>query len=234
MSAPLKNDVDDTDSGFRAELTGVALADLVQLECAARSNRAFRVRSGNSVGYLYFANGQVIHAATENAVGEQAAVELLSWSDGAFEASALPMPQAPTIKRSWQHLLLMAAQAQDEVRRKKLVSFPKSPRSSAVLEVPRPEARASTMSQVVVNPQPDARGTPSSAPNAEAASSVAAYAVRLADLIGDDLGLGALAALEVELGPTRVFAVREPSGKITGASVATDTEALAYRERWGL
>src|SRR5689334_2871848 len=149
MSAPLKNDIDEADSGFRAELTGVALADLVQLECGARSKRAFRVRSGNSVGYLYFADGQVIHAATESAVGEQAAVELLSWSDGAFEASALPLPQAPTIKRSWQHLLLMAAQAHDEMRRKKLVTFPKSLRSSAALEVPRPESRTSTTSQVV-------------------------------------------------------------------------------------
>jgi hypothetical protein len=233
MSAPLKNEIDDTDSGFRAELTGVALADLVQLECAARSNRTFRVRSGNSVGYLYFAEGQIIHAATENAIGEAAAVELLSWSDGAFEASTLPSPQSPTIRRSWQHLLLMAAQAHDEVRRKKLVSFPKSPRA-AMLEAPRPEARGATTSQIVQTNRSDARVASPSRPDADAAASVAAYAVRLADLIGDDLGMGAVVALELEVGSMRVFVHREPSGKVVGASTVTDADAALYRERWGL
>jgi len=232
MSASLKNEVDETDSGFRAELTGVALADLVQLECAARSNRAFRVRSGNAVGYLYFSQGQIVHAATEHSVGEPAAVELLSWSDGAFEACALPLPHAPTIRRSWQHLLLMAAQAHDEIRRKKLVSFPKSHRSPAPVDAPRPEPRstgARSSSGVIRSDPPPSRRS-----DHDATSSVAAYAARLADLIGEDLGLGSVTAVEIELGATRVFVQREQTGNVVGAAATNDAEAAALRERLGL
>lgn len=233
MAASLKNDSDDTDSGFRAELTGVALADLVQLECAARSNRAFRVRSGNAVGYLYFAQGQIVHAATETAVGESAAVELLSWSDGTFEASALPLPATPTIRRGWQHLLMMAAQAQDEVRRRKLVTFPKSHRSSVTAVAPRPDPRPAEPPKppepIRVENAPVTVSTQSSAD-----SSVAAYAVRLADLIGDDLGLGGVLALEVELGTSHVFAQRDQAGRTITMSAANDGEAAPLREQLGL
>ena len=234
MSAFLKNDIDETDSGFRAELTGVSLADLVQLECAARSSRVFRVRSGNAVGYLYFSAGQIVHATTENAVGEAAAVELLSWSDGAFEASGLPMPQAPTIRRSWQHLLLMAAQAHDEVRRKKLVSFPKSHRAPAPVEAPRPEPRAATAHTASAVIRTNAGGSSTTNARDEHASSVGAYAARLADLIGEDLGVGTVAALEIELGSTRVFVQRDDGGNVVGTAVASDADAAALRERLGL
>src|SRR5690349_19053490 len=46
-----------TSSGFRAQLNGAALSDLVQLECYARSTRTVRVTSGNGVGYFFFKNG---------------------------------------------------------------------------------------------------------------------------------------------------------------------------------
>jgi hypothetical protein len=234
MSASLKDDVDATDSGFRAELTGVSLADLVQLECAARSSRAFRVRSGNAVGYLYFSDGQIVHAATDNAVGEAAAVELLSWSDGAFEASALPLPQSPTIRRSWQHLLLMAAQAHDEVRRKKLVSFPKSHRAPNPVEAPRPEPRASAThtASAVVRADPSASVVRRA--GGDHAASIAAYAVRLADLIGEDLGVGPVAALEVELGSTRVFVHRDEEDNAVGTTSSSEADAAALRQRLSL
>jgi tartrate dehydratase beta subunit/fumarate hydratase class I family protein len=80
----------------------------------------------------------------------------------------------------------------------------------------------------------DARVASPSRPDADAAASVAAYAVRLADLIGDDLGMGAVVALELEVGSMRVFVHREPSGKVVGASTVTDADAALYRERWGL
>ncbi len=38
--------------GFRANITGASLADLVQMECLANSKMVVRVVSGNDVGYL--------------------------------------------------------------------------------------------------------------------------------------------------------------------------------------
>ena len=50
--------------GFRAQLEGASLWDLVQMECLARSRLVVRVTGEGGVGYLYFAEGRVVHAVT--------------------------------------------------------------------------------------------------------------------------------------------------------------------------
>jgi len=80
----------------------------------------------------------------------------------------------------------------------------------------------------------EARAISTALPRDDHAASIAAYAVRLADLIGEDLGVGAIAALEVELGSNRVFVHRDGAGNTIGATSTSDAESSALRERLGL
>src|SRR6185503_18614394 len=88
-----------SEQGFSANLTGASLADLVQMECLANSTLVVRVVSGDEEGYLYFAGGQIVHAMSSGAVGEKAALEILSWDRGSFEPCSAGWPSASSIFR---------------------------------------------------------------------------------------------------------------------------------------
>ncbi len=250
-----------TPSGFRAQLSGAALADLVQLECYARSTRTVRVTSNHGIGYLYFRNGEVVHAVAGDEMGEAAALEILSWSEGTFEPCQLIAPLQPTIQVAHQALLLRAAQAHDEARHK-LVSLPK-PRP-----VPRPdraerpslhEVKSQTAPSTMPSKPPPPSASPVSASpstppsgtrdlvrldrngnvlsaqgNSEAIAAVAAYAARMGDLIGDALGVGALVAVEAEFGSEHVFVHSEKSGNLVGLRTSHESDVSQVRERFGL
>jgi len=106
------------EGGFSAMLQHAGLWDLVQLRCESRVRCVVCVTTGRQVGYLYFSDGQIVHAATGGVQGERAVLEILSWTSGTWDACDRPWPAMPTITTSWQGLFLRAAQQQDEARRK--------------------------------------------------------------------------------------------------------------------
>jgi hypothetical protein len=108
--------------GFRAKLAGVSLWDLVQMECMARSRLVVLVTGEGGIGYLYFDHGQVVHAVTTENVGEPAALEILGWTNGSFQPSDRPWPEARTIFTSHEALILQVAKQRDEASN--LVAFP--------------------------------------------------------------------------------------------------------------
>jgi hypothetical protein len=110
--------------GFSAQLRGASLWDLVQIECLSRSRRTMQVVGDGGVGYLYFDRGRVVHATTAQAIGESAALEILAWTNGSFQASDRPWPEQPTIQTPLEGLLLRAAQLRDEAAGSNLVAFP--------------------------------------------------------------------------------------------------------------
>jgi hypothetical protein len=105
------------EGGFSAMLQHAGLWDLVQLRCESRVRCVVCVTSGRQVGYLYFAEGQIVHAAAGGIQGERAVLEILSWTSGTWDACDRPWPTVPSITTSWQGLFLRAAQQQDEARR---------------------------------------------------------------------------------------------------------------------
>ena len=110
--------------GFSAQLRGASLWDLVQIECLSRSRQSMQVVGEGGVGYLYFDRGRVVHATTAQAVGESAALEILAWTNGSFQASDRPWPEQPSIQMALEGLLLRAAQLRDEAAASNLVAFP--------------------------------------------------------------------------------------------------------------
>ena len=108
--------------GFRANLAGVSLWDLVQMECLAGSRMVVLVTGEGGIGYLYFDRGQIVHALTTEHTGEDAALEILGWTNGSFQPCERRWPEARTIVTSHEALILEVARRQDEASN--LVAFP--------------------------------------------------------------------------------------------------------------
>jgi hypothetical protein len=110
--------------GFSAQLRGAGLWDLVQMECLSRSHRVVQVVGEGGVGYLYFDLGQIAHATTARNTGEDAALEILGWTNGSFQSCERAWPPYPTIRTSHEALILHVAKLRDESGASNLVAFP--------------------------------------------------------------------------------------------------------------
>ena len=240
------------ENGFRVSLHGATLPDFVQMECLAQSTRVFRITSQNRIGYLFFDRGQMTHALSGDHVGEAAALEILKWADGSVEPCNVGWPDAPTIRSSWQNLLMLAAQARDESGRHNLVSFPgnravAAPRKNADSEPPKaPKREENAMNAPSSSPslslaqfqafvRLDPQGNVVTAKgDADALAPLAAYTARLAELIGNMLGMEGFASLECSLPSDRIFLHRERSGNLVALKMPSDAEAGSLRERFGV
>jgi hypothetical protein len=246
MSLPA--DIDE--NGFRVSLEGATLPDFVQMECLANSSRVFRITSGHRIGYLFFKTGQMIHALSGDHVGEAAALEILKWRDGSVEPCNVGWPDAPTIHSTWQNLLILSAQARDESGRHKLVSFPINRNLAGTLrstetthlakrEEPSmnapPSSQSLSLAQFQAFVRLDTAGNVVSAKgDSEELAPVAAYSARLAELIGNLLGMEGFSSLECNFPKERVFLHRERSGNLVALKVPTETDVGALRERFGV
>lgn len=240
------------ESGFRASLHGASLADLVQMECLSGRERVMRVCSGGEVGYLFFRGGQLVHAVSRRGVGETAALEILRWNDGTFEPCNAGWPERDSISSSWQNLLLIAAQHRDESGRHNLVAFPGARAAVARSSTPPPPSVApaagplSLEASVRSEPAPmlaqvraavridTAGNVVSSKGDASELSQMAAYAARLAELVGDGLGMQGLVSVEVTQQRSRTLIYKEKTGNTFALSAAPDADLSQVRERLGL
>jgi hypothetical protein len=251
------------ESGFRASLHGASLADLVQMECLSGRERVIRVSSGGEVGYLFFRGGQIVHAVSRRGIGEPAALEILRWNDGTFEPCSAGWPDRDSIGSNWQNLLLLVAQHRDESRHN-LVAFPgargtqtrslSSPPPPSVVPAPpsvppvssRLEATLNdgvsaepssgpTLAQVRAAVRVDPAGNVvSSKGDARELSQVAAYAARLAELVGDGLGMQNLVSVEVTSRTSRTLIYKERSGNTFALTASPEADLSQVRERLGL
>jgi hypothetical protein len=179
------------ESGFRATIENAGLWDLVQLNCGSRARCVACVRSGMRSGYLYFEDGQIVHATVGAAIGERAALDILSWPSGTFQSCDVPWPSRTSIDTPWQGLLLRAAQLQDEARRDGLLH------AEVRVDAPGASYRPADFEHAV---RVDAQGRMIAGHGRpEQLAALAAYVCRVGDLIGALLGMDALRALEGSL-----------------------------------
>jgi hypothetical protein len=249
---PAKQNDGPASNGFRARLEGLSLFDLVQMECLARNRRVMRVTSAGRVGYLFFRDGDIVHATTRNVTGERAAVEMLGWTDGVFEPCNIVWPEKDTITSSWQNLLMGAATMRDEHAAGKLVHLPNRraaapeprkerdsvpPRSAAVpaeaaMKSSPPSASNGVKRAVRVDPTGKLLSTAGEAPTELVG--FAAYAARVAELIGQSLGLEKFQAFEVSFEATRCLLYREDGGNIVVVESNTGTDLGSIARKAGL
>jgi hypothetical protein len=225
--------------GFSARLRGETLFDLIQFECLQRSSKIVRVTSNERSGFLYFRQGNVVHATQGLRVGEAAVRVLLRWDRGSFEIWDGPWPRQESITLAWQNLLLRATQEMDEAGAKpRVLSFPANknvapgdddvnrptPRSEPVLERRAIEVVKVTAAGEVVE----------GAGSTDLIERVT-YAAQIADLLGELLGAGAFASLEVSQPGGACLVTRDGQGTVSAAASSDPSlDAAALRQSLGL
>jgi len=105
----------EVDGGFRG-VQSKSLVDIIQLECLSQSSSLLKITNGPVVGKIWFQNGEVIDAETQDLKAEEAFRKILSWRTGAFEILPPEPVRTRTIFTSYQGLLLETAQALDEAQ----------------------------------------------------------------------------------------------------------------------
>jgi CheY-like chemotaxis protein len=103
----------DERGGFRG-VQSKTLVDIIQLECLTQSCIILKVQSASGEGRFWIQKGEIIDAATGDAVGKDAFFEMLRWKTGSFEILPSEAPRPRTIFSSYENLLMEAAQTMDE------------------------------------------------------------------------------------------------------------------------
>ena len=241
-----------TSAGFAARLDGAGLAELVQMECMRGGRRIVRVTSEGRTGYLFFDKGQVVHATAAGRVGENAALWVLSWKNGTFEAAVQPWPLRLTIHSSWQSLILTAAQREDEAARSlrnessEVVSLAThglepanelemiTPEETPAVDIPDEVEQSTSDPEVVRAVRLDTEGNVlSHVGTVGDFADVSAYAVRLSGLIGEALGLEGFQGIECASEEHSFLAFLDDD-TIVALEAKAGADIDQYRKRAGL
>jgi hypothetical protein len=237
--------------GFSVRLQGATLFDLIQFECLKRSQRIVRLRDGLRSGYLYFRDGNVVHAVDGVLTGEAAFRSLLRWQRGSFETWDGAWPTRETIATQTQTVMLGMAQEQDERSRDatpNVLSFPTkeatkeaaeplsgidraAPSGKVTTKVPTMNPPAAALAQhTLLRISADGvavlRGAPA---EAQQLAEVAAYAAQMADVVGDLLLGSGFDLLEVAL-TSGTFAIsRQPNGDLLAVKGGPSADPAVVR-----
>ena len=130
---------------FQGSLKELPLPDIIQLVSVSGKTGKFVLTRESDRGLIYLKNGQMVHAAVGDLVGEEAIYSLAIWSSGDFQFTAGDEPERQTITKSNTNLLMEAARRLDEWR----VLSKKIP---SVEHVPELLARENRHEQVTLNP----------------------------------------------------------------------------------
>ncbi|MEO0206496.1 MAG: DUF4388 domain-containing protein, partial [candidate division WOR-3 bacterium] len=96
---------------------------------------SLRIQTASDVGVVYFKNGMVVHAKTNNLIGEQAVDSILQWRKGRFVFRPGEETLEKTVELPIQQVILDAARRIDELNKiqRLIPSFEMVPR---IVEVP--------------------------------------------------------------------------------------------------
>lgn len=241
-------------AGFSAQVNGASVADLVQMYCQTRARAAVEIRSGLHIGYLFFDEGRLIHAELGTLTGEVAFETILTLSAGAFRPTLRPWPTQESIHCSVEALLLRAAQALDESRRRVPSNKPPAFDNSVKVSVTRHVGASQFLESEADKPIPTGRENPGHLRSqvasgvrvdptgvivsqrggkAEGLADLVAFVAPLLDVIGHELGIGETRGADCFCGGGReVLLRREPDGSWVGA-VGSARELVELRARLG-
>ncbi len=129
----IRNELDALQQGV---IQGLTLASFLQLLEVERKSCVLRVTAAGRVGYLYFSDGELIHAETGQLAGEAAAFDILLWEGVKLQMSAPPAELPPqTLHDRLMGLLMEAFRRRDEAEAKRRPAAPKPPDQSATAEL---------------------------------------------------------------------------------------------------
>ena len=214
--------------GFRGQLDGASLWDVVQIECQNRRREILRVTADSDVGYLFLAEGRIVHATTQLLHGSRAAMTILGWERGAFEYCELDWPERESIAAPLEQLLLEAACARDEeVARGEGPGRPATPprqvraAADAYPGGRRSMPEADGSAEIRLGPSGAvvrARGATEDLPPR------VAYASRMAQVVGELLALQDFVALEASISDGHLIVRAEEDGGLSAMQLLPGAE----------
>ncbi len=104
----------DADCGFAGTLKNIQLNDLIQMCCLSASSICMRVTKDERLGTIFIVDGEIVHAACEDMVGEEAFYRILGWQTGSFESIEVATNPQRTIQKNYHFLIMEAARRVDE------------------------------------------------------------------------------------------------------------------------
>jgi len=228
-------------AGFRAQLSGLRLSDLLSLQHVSGATGVFLVVSGERSGLLHFARGQLFHAETRDQRGDAAVLEILGWEAGDVVNSDQPLSGSATVSSALD--LLLASSQQDpegphafERQSTSATGIRRRPGDSArdlraaatpgIAAAPAPRrmnrfSEGRGIASALVSPLGDLVDGHGSDP--EGLAIRVAYVARLSELIGQAMGSGEARALRVRSADTELSIQRHPDGHLLGSLIAPDS-----------
>jgi len=88
------------------DLKDLKLPSLIQLNCMERNTAKLTIEHGLKYGFIYFENGQVVHAEFDPDIGEEAVSRLIGLYSGKFKVESGIRAPVKSIKKHWNNLLL--------------------------------------------------------------------------------------------------------------------------------
>lgn len=101
---------------FQGSLKELPLPDIIQLVSVSGKTGKFTLTRDTERGYIFLKNGQMVDAAVNDLIGEEAIYSLAIWNSGDFQFTPGDEPERQTITKSNTNLLMEAARRLDEWR----------------------------------------------------------------------------------------------------------------------
>ena len=104
-------------NGFEGEISGMTLADLLQIKNISRFSGCLTVDHRGQSGSIFFRDGELVHAELGELVGQEAFFSIILWPGGEFRSAPKLATTCHSIKNNLTFLLLEAHRIKDELDR---------------------------------------------------------------------------------------------------------------------
>jgi hypothetical protein len=159
-------------------MKGISLPSVLQVINLERQSCDIHAQADGRLGQLHFRDGNLVDAAAEDLVGEDAAYAILGWKNPEFEVSSDDAPRDRSIEADLTHLLLETARRQDEQEAGFATADPAPSAGAAQAEpLSRPEPAPRVEPAPLVEPASPAEPVPFAGPAPHAEAETAATAV---------------------------------------------------------
>lgn len=108
--------LDTEQTGFVGAISGLSLADIIQVKGGNRYSGCLIVENKNRSGIVYFRDGEIVHAEQAELIGEEAFYTIMGWVGGTFKSEPKVTTTIRSIDQSVGFLILEALRRMDEAK----------------------------------------------------------------------------------------------------------------------
>ncbi len=113
----MKTDSTSGINGISGQIAGVSLTSFLQMIEMEQKTCTIKVFTKRNMGQIYFFNGTLIDANTENLKHLDALYDILSWNNIVIEVEKNESKRQDAINLPLMHVLIESAQSSDEIER---------------------------------------------------------------------------------------------------------------------